>query len=440
MATSNDICIFWFRRDLRIKDNHALYKALSSGLKVLPIFVFDEDILNDLTNPSDPRVTFIYDKLKSIHEDLVLKSAGISIHIGRPIDIFGRLIQDYNIRAVFANKDFEPYGKKRDREIQELLRDKGIKFNLYKDHVIYEGNEILKDDGTPYKVFTAYKKKWLEKFSTEPLNTFPSENLIDHFVNFSDKNFPSLTKVGFTRADMVFPNEIIPIPIIKRYHITRDFPGLPGTSRLGVHLRFGTLSIRKAITVARENNETWLNELIWREFYMMILDNFPHVITESFKKEYDRIPWINDPQEFTKWKNGQTGYPMVDAGMRELNATGYMHNRVRMVTASFLTKHLLIDWRLGEAYFAQKLMDYELSSNNGGWQWAAGTGTDAQPYFRVFNPLSQASKFDPETSYIRHWVPEYLTGKYIKPIIDHKFARERAISTYRQAIQQHENR
>jgi deoxyribodipyrimidine photo-lyase len=434
MDIDTQISIFWFRRDLRLKDNHGLFKALSSGQKVLPIFIFDTNILDDLNDRADPRVTFIYDKIRSINDKLVEFGSGITIHIGQPIDIFKRLTEQYYIFKVFANRDYEPYGGIRDREIGYLLKERGIQFELVKDHVIFEENEILKDDGTPYKVFTAYKKRWLEKFNQETVNPFPSEDHTLNFLRSPNLNFPSLADVGFLRKNIKFPPESIPINIIQSYDKTRDFPGMQGTSRLGIHLRFGTLSIRKAVMVAWENNEVWLNELIWREFYTMILFQFPNVVKDSFKKEYDRIQWVNDAESFEQWKAGQTGFPLVDAGMRELNETGYMHNRVRMITASFLTKHLLIDWRMGEAYFAEKLLDYELASNNGGWQWAAGTGTDAQPYFRVFNPISQAEKFDPAFSYIRRWVPEYLSDRYIKPIIDHKFARERAISIYKQAL------
>jgi deoxyribodipyrimidine photo-lyase len=428
------ISIFWFRRDLRLKDNHGLYKALSHSKKVLPVFIFDKNILDDLPERSDPRITFIYKKLQSIDNDLKSLGSGLSIHTGTPLQVFKELCSQFNVEKVFANKDYEPYGRNRDEVIKKYLNERSIDLLLYKDHVIYEENEVIKEDKTPYKVFTAYKRLWLSKFSPLKTNPFPSENLLNNLYKSKDVIFPSLSSIGFKYSKLDLPAEVIPLNIIQNYDKNRDFPAINGTTKLGIHLRFGTISIRKAVLIAYKNNDTWLNELIWREFYMMILFHFPNVVKESFKKEYDRIQWINDPNSFERWKSGQTGYPLVDAGMRELNATGYMHNRIRMLTASFLTKHLLIDWRLGEAYFAEKLLDFELSSNNGGWQWAAGTGTDAQPYFRVFNPTLQASRFDPNKVYIRKWVPEFLSEKYVKPIIDHTFARERAINTFKHAL------
>jgi deoxyribodipyrimidine photo-lyase len=350
-----------------------------------------------------------------------------------PENAFAQLQKEYDIRAVFANRDYEPKTIARDKLISDLLLKHDVKLHLFKDHVIFEGKELLKQDGTPYKVFTPFKKLWLEKYAHSPIEISP-QLLSEKFHKRKPAPLLDLGSMGFEKSDITIPKKEVNLEIIKNYDQSRDFPGIDGTSRLGLHLRFGTLSIRKMVYIAHSNNKTWLNELIWREFYSAILQHFPKVTTEAFNKKYNYIPWRNDEKEFVSWCKGQTGYPLVDAGMRELNQTGYMHNRVRMVVASFLTKHLLIDWRWGEAYFAHKLLDFELASNNGGWQWAAGTGTDAQPYFRVFNPQSQAQKFDPNLKYIKKWVPEIETLTYPEPIVDHKQARLRAIETYRAAI------
>jgi deoxyribodipyrimidine photo-lyase len=434
MPGKEKLNIFWFRRDLRLFDNRGLLNALQGEHPVLPLFIFDQNILSDLKNKTDARVQFIHDQVTRISHELSENNSGILVRFGRPVEVFKALIDEYSINAVFSNEDYEPYGKSRDEQIKQLLLKSGISFFSFQDHVIFHPDEILSDKEQPLKVFTPYKNRWLRRFEQSP--STPLLYDLDENKLFQGKfpPVPELNKIGFKRSDIQIPAGNIDIGVVSNYHNTRNIPSIPGTSRIGIHLRHGTISIRQAVSIAAEHNQTWLNELIWREFYMMILAHHPSVVSDAFKSNYDLVPWRNDPNEFEAWCKGHTGYPIVDAGMRELNTTGYMHNRVRMITASFLTKHLLVDWRWGEAYFASKLLDYELSSNNGGWQWAAGTGTDAQPYFRVFNPYLQAEKFDPENAYIRKWVPEFSTDTYTAPIVDHKFARERAIETYKKAV------
>lgn len=425
------IVIFWHRRDLRIEDNTGLYYALNSGYQFLPVFIFDTDILDKLEDKDDARVTFIHERVCQLCE---LYGKSMRVEIGKPLDVFKRLFEELPIAAIYTNRDYEPYATARDLEVSKLAANYDIEFLDFKDHVIFEKGEILTDAGDPYKVFTPYKRRWLAKFEGLKLMPFDSSKIGNKLAKNYQYKMPELSDIGFKRSDIVLPNAKFDNETIKSYAKQRDYPAVDGTTRLGIHLRHGTISIRKAVKVATSLSEIWLSELIWREFYMMIMAEFPHVVNNAFKPQYDHIPWSNDEEAFLKWCNGETGYPIVDAGMRELNKTGYMHNRVRMITASFLTKHLLIDWRWGEAYFARKLLDFELASNNGGWQWAAGTGTDAQPYFRVFNPTSQMEKFDPDMKYIKKWVPEFGTKDYPKPIVDHKFARERAIQTYKEAL------
>lgn len=424
------ISIFWFRRDLRLEDNTALIHAINSGLPVLPIFIFDSQIIQELSN-NDPRINFIYKNLKSIHQELEKLGSGLLCMKGNPEDIWEEIISKYTIEEVFYNKDYEPYALKRDEIINAILHKNQIAFHSYKDQVIFEENEILKDDGKPYTVFTPYKNKWLQKFNGELLQ---QDIRGEKTVFFQAKiNFPSLTEFGFRASDIEVKE--YNLSQLDEYHKFRDFPAESQTSYLGPHLRFGTVSIRQIISQLEKAHETFLNELIWREFFMQILFHFPHVVNDNFKSKYNGITWINDELDFEKWCKGETGYPLVDAGMRELNATGYMHNRVRMITAGFLCKHLLIDWRWGEAYFASKLLDYELSSNNGNWQWAAGTGCDAAPYFRIFNPSEQLKKFDKEFKYVRKWIPEFDDLSYPQPIIEHTFARQRALSVYKKGIE-----
>lgn len=428
------INIFWHRRDLRYHDNVGLYYALDTDYPVLPVFIFDTNILDDLSDKTDARVTFIHDQLKALDEVYRNNGSGLKVCHGTPEGVYKQLSEEYEIVGVYTNRDYEPYAKKRDAAVAKYLKDKGIGFYSFKDQVIFEQGEILTDQEQPYKVFTPYKNKWLEKWSNLELESYNSAQKLQAFWSADVDPLMSLEDIGFQRSTIAIPEPSVSENLLKEYSEKRDIPGENGTSRLGIHFRFGTISIRQHAKRASELSDVWLNELIWREFYMMILGHYPEVVDHAFKSKYEQIPWTNNESHFQKWCEGKTGYPIVDAGMRELNATGYMHNRVRMVVASFLTKHLLIDWRWGERYFAEKLLDFELSSNNGGWQWAAGTGTDAQPYFRVFNPYSQQEKFDPQFKYIKKWVPEFDTAEYPNPIVLHKEARQRAIDTYKEAL------
>ncbi|MBS1658667.1 MAG: deoxyribodipyrimidine photo-lyase [Bacteroidetes bacterium] len=426
--------LFWFRRDLRLDDNAGLYHALKEGQPVLPLFIFDTDILDDLDDKKDRRVDFIHQYLTRLNSALQELGSSLLVKYGKPVDVFRELVNGFPVEKVFTNRDYEPYAKQRDAEVEALLLAKNISFHHFKDHIILEGNEVLKDDGTPYTVFTPYSKRWKTRLQESDLHSFPTEKFSSHFFRTPSFHFPALEEIGFKKTDLIIPPEDAGDNLIRHYAETRDIPGISGTSRLSVHLRFGTVSIRKEMRRARKLSEKFFNELIWREFYSSILQHFPRVITEAFKPEYDRIRWRNNDKEFAAWCEGKTGFPMVDAGMRELNATGYMHNRVRMITASFLTKDLLIDWRWGEAYFAKKLLDFELASNNGGWQWAASSGVDAAPYFRIFNPTEQARRFDPEMKYIRRWIPEFDTLNYPMPIVDHYAARDRALKVYQEGL------
>ena len=428
------VSIFWFRRDLRLHDNVALFNALKSGEKVLPIFIFDTSILDKLPK-NDARVSFIIKELRSMNEHLKSFDASIDILHGKPIEVFESLIKKYQIASVFTNQDYEPYAIRRDQEILELLKSENISFNSFKDQVIFEKNEITKKDGNPYVVYTPYSKKWIEAYEQINHIHYSSEDLLSQLYTQSKAKELTLEELGFKETNTPIKNYIFNSRIINEYEETRNFPALDNTSKLGPHLRFGTVSVRQMVSRAEEQeNKTFLKELIWREFFMQILWHFPHTHKDSFKPKYDRIVWRNNEDDFKKWCNGTTGYPMVDAGMRQLNNTGFMHNRVRMLVGSFLCKHLLIDWRWGEAYFAEKLHDYEMSSNVGNWQWVAGTGVDASPYFRIFNPTSQIKKFDKDFSYIRKWVPDFQELTYPSPMVDHKFARERCLRTYKEAL------
>ncbi len=430
--------IFWFRRGLRLDDNAALYHALKSDLPVLPIFIFDKDILDKLEDKKDRRVEFISNCINDLQKKLLACGSSMEVYHGFPQDVFSGLINKYNVAEVFTNDDYEPYALTRDRDIKSLLNSHGIKFSSFKDHVIFEKDEVVKDDQKPYTVFTPYSRKWLSRLNEFPISIYPTEKYFDKFYKQSPQHIPSLNEIGFIPVGDPFPEPEFKSEIISRYHTTRDFPGVQGTSKLGVHLRFGTVSIRKAALVAQAENPTYLNELIWREFYQMIMWHFPEVGNhKAFKPNYENIKWRNNEEEFKLWCKGVTGYPIVDAGMRELNATGFMHNRVRMIVASFLVKHLLIDWRWGEAYFAEKLLDYEFASNNGGWQWAAGSGCDAAPYFRIFNPYLQTKKFDKDFSYIKKWVPEFQEFDYPKPIVEHEVARKRALQVFGEALKKY---
>ncbi|MFN4083712.1 MAG: cryptochrome/photolyase family protein [Bacteroidia bacterium] len=428
------INIFWHRRDLRITDNAGLYHALKSNIPVLPIFIFDTNILDKLDDKTDARVSFIHQEILKIKNELQKFGSDLYVFYGKPIEVFERITQQFKINAVFTNHDYEPYATQRDKQVKDFLEYNNIEFNTYKDHCIFEKDEVVKDDGKPYTVFTPYSKKWRFKINSFYLKSYPNEKYYNNYLKIEPKPIISLNEMGFEPTSLHFPEPETTNGIIKHYAEKRNFPAINGTSRLGIHFRFGTISIREKARKAYSLSETWVNELIWRDFYMQILWHFPYVATSAFRPEYNNIEWINNENDFDKWCNGQTGYPIVDAGMRELNKTGYMHNRVRMITASFLTKHLLIDWRWGEAYFAKKLLDFDLSANNGGWQWAAGCGTDAAPYFRIFNPALQTEKFDKDLVYTKKWVPELGTPSYPKPIVNHDFARKRCLDVYKKAI------
>jgi deoxyribodipyrimidine photo-lyase len=421
------ISIFWFRRDLRLEDNIALYESISLKKNVLPIFIFDDNILNELPN-DDPRVNFIYQTLFDINLVLQKHDTSLLILKGKLEDVWSKLIQKYTIESVFINKDYEPYAIKRDQKLGEVLKSNGIELHSFKDQVVFEESEVVKANGEPYTVFTPFKRKWLSLYN--PLTLKPKIT----FENFHQVNypFPKKEELGFKSSSIYVKD--FELSGVSTYAETRNFPILDSTSYLGPHLRFGTIGVRQIIAELDPSNEVFLSELIWREFFMQILFHFPKVVTGNFRPKYDGIKWRNKEEDFDKWCRGETGYPMVDAGMRQLNETGYMHNRVRMVTAGFLCKHLLIDWRLGEAYFAKKLLDFELSSNNGNWQWAAGTGCDAAPYFRIFNPIEQLKKFDKTQGFIKKWISELGTADYPEPMVEHKFARTRALEQYKIGI------
>jgi len=429
-----EVSIFWFRRDRRIDDNAGLYRALKGEYPVVPIFIFDRNILDELEEKTDSRLIFIREALEKIQKDLLKAGATLDVRYGFPEKIWKDLLEDYNVKAVYTNTDYEPYATERDKAVQDLLKKKDISFHSYKDQVIFEKDEVVKDNGEPYSVYTPYARKWKAALKPFYFKSYPTRKYAKKFLKRAAKSIPSLSSMGFKDANVSFPSAKWEKGLIKDYKKTRDFPGIEGTSRLSVHLRFGTISIRELARETADWSETFLGELIWRDFYQMILWQHPQIVTESFHKEYDRIKWRNDEKEFDAWCKGETGYPIVDAGMRQLNNSGFMHNRVRMIVASFLTKHLLIDWRWGEAYFGKKLLDYDLASNNGGWQWAAGSGCDAAPYFRIFNPYTQTKKFDPDLKYVRHWVPELEEMNYPDPIIEHSEARERCLKVYQAAL------
>ena len=427
--------LFWHRRDLRIDDNKGLFEALKQNEIVHPIFIFDKSILDKLPN-NDQRILFIHQEIESLKKNYQNLGSDLWVYYGEPSEIIPKIAQELNCSSVYFNNDYEPYALQRDQEIQVSLNKIKIEFIGKKDHVIFEKNEVLKDDGKPYTIFTPYSRKWKANLKEEDLREYSIEKYSGNLVQKQQGEASiTLEEMGFeSKVLHDFPNRIAKNEILKNYHISRNFPAVKGTSKLSLHLRFGTISIRKLALIAREQNETYLNELIWRDFYQMIIFHFPKSAENSFKAQYDKIIWEKNEVHFDSWCTGKTGYPIVDAGMRELNATGFMHNRVRMVVASFLTKHLLLDWRLGAAYFAEKLLDFELASNTGGWQWAAGCGCDAAPYFRVFNPQAQQEKFDKSFEYIKKWVPEYGTSSYPEPIIEHKFARERILQRFKSAL------
>ena len=460
------INFFWFRRDLRLNDNHGLYQALQSEIPVRCVFIFDKNILSKLPN-KDARVQFIHQELHRLKSEISDKSNNrnqLEVWYGDPVELWRERIAFGDVNAIFCNRDYEPSAILRDQKVHQFAMENGCTFYSFKDQCIYEGSEVVKDDGKPYTVFTPYSRKWMARLEKDLIQHrdrreftthFPSEHQLQglDLINFGENvplfdivthkfkltlglvaEIPTLESMGFEAFSFNYPDRTVSQQTIANYSENRDFPGMQGTSRLGLHFRFGTISIREKLAKAINLNQTFVNELIWRDFYMQILWHFPHVVSGSFKPQYDLIQWRNNELEFEAWKNGETGYPIVDAGMRELNTTGFMHNRVRMIVASFLTKHLLIDWRWGEAYFAEKLLDFELASNNGGWQWAAGSGVDAAPYFRIFNPTAQTDKFDKQKTYIRKWVPEFDSLTYTGPIVDHAHARVRCLETYDLAL------
>jgi deoxyribodipyrimidine photo-lyase len=430
------IVVFWFRRDLRIKDNAGLFSALTSEYNVLPLFIFDDDILNKLDRKSDRRASFIVDALKQLNGSLVEQGTSLLILQGKPWDVFKELMDTYDVKGVYTNEDYEPYAINRDKAIAELLKGKGIPLFTYKDQVIFDKKSLLTTGAKGYTVFTPYSVKWKNTLKEYDYRAYFSETLHNKWLLMEPLEVICAKKLGFNTYKDIFQSPVLEPAVVLHYHETRNFPALNGTTLLGAHLRFGTISIRECVRFAINKNVIWLNQLIWRDFFMQILWHYPRVVNGSFREKFDRIEWINNEEDFERWKNGTTGIPIVDAGMRQLNETGYMHNRVRMIVASFLTKHLLIDWRWGEAYLATKLLDFELASNNGNWQWAAGSGVDASPWFRIFNPVMQSNKFDPTHDYIRRWVPEYGTIGYVGPMIDLDFGRKRCLEVFKRAVRE----
>ncbi len=444
MRTS--LTIFWHRRDLRIPDNAGLYHALKAGGPVQPIFIFDREILDQLPE-ADARVDFIHRSVTELSAAYQKNGSDLWVFYGKPIEVWKSLLEQEAIGAIYTNRDYEPYAIARDKAVADMATEQSIPFLDFKDHLIFESDEVQKGGGGPYTVYTPYWRRWrarledrMSTYEGKPvsyyLKPYPTEQYVGALHQSADKrDIPSLASMNFSPTQAEIPSTEVSRGLIRTYDETRNFPGIEGTSKLGIHFRHGTISIREKALRALGLNETFLKELVWRDFYANILQAFPYVVEGPFRKEYAEIPWRNNEEEFEKWCAGTTGVPIVDAGMRQLNETGWMHNRVRMIVASYLTKHLLIDWRWGEAYFAEKLLDYELASNNGGWQWAAGCGTDAQPYFRIFNYDSQQKKFDKDYTYIKRWVPEYGTDKYPgEPLVEHKFGRERALSVYKAAL------
>ena len=414
--------LVWLRRDLRLYDHNALFSALKNSKAVYCCFIFDINILENLTIKNDRRIDFIWHALKEIKTELNNLGSDLIVEVGDPIILIPSLIQKYKCSALFLNKDYEKYAIDRDKKISDTLQLNNIETHRYKDQVIFEEKEILTQNNSPYTVFTPYKNNHLKRIFNEGISQFDCDSYKVNLAKFKNRPLQSLKEIGFEKSNI----SSIKVPLgtkggftliedfkarIKNYNHSRNFPGVKGVSYLSVHNRFGTVSIRHLARIAIENNSegssTWLNELIWRDFYFQILSNFPHIEEgKAFKLKYNNLKFENNEKLFTAWKNGQTGFPIIDAGMRQLNLTGFMHNRLRMIIACFLVKDLLIDWRWGEKYFSDHLIDYDLSANNGGWQWAASTGCDAQPYFRIFNPLLQSERFDPDGNFIKKYVPE----------------------------------
>ncbi|NWJ50826.1 MAG: deoxyribodipyrimidine photo-lyase [Bacteroidetes bacterium] len=436
MKIKSPLVIFWFRRDLRLIDNAGLWAALSGEFNVFPVFIFDTCILNKLDKKTDTRISFIIEALHRLNDDLKERGSSLLVLHGKPLDIFSDLTKKYNVKGVYTNEDYEPYGLARDKEVSEMLSEKGITLFSFKDHVIFSKNSLLSGAGKPYGVFTPYSKKWKETLGVNDLKAYQSETIKDKWVVHNGGVVPRAEKLGFKTFRNIYKVPVLDHSLIVNYQLNRDFPAIDGTTLIGPHLRFGTISIRTCVRFACDTNQVWLNQLIWRDFFIQILWHFPRVVNTSYREKFDRIEWLNNEEDFERWKNGKTGVPIVDAGMRQLNQTGYMHNRVRMIVASFLSKHLLIDWRWGEAYFASKLLDYELASNNGNWQWAAGSGVDASPWFRIFNPVLQSLKFDPSGAYVRQWVPEFGTPRYTSLMINLDLGRKRCLEVFKRAVQE----
>ncbi len=468
-----EAALVWFRRDLRLADHAALYAALKAAGRVHCAFVFDTAILDALPDRADRRVEFIWESVAELKAELERRGATLHVRHGLAQDEIPRLAQALRVAAVFANHDYEPAAVARDAVVNDALEDLGIAFETRKDQVVFEKAEVLSLAGTPFSVFTPYKNAWIKKLTPFYLQAYPTEKYLDRLARGPAQPLPGLEAMGFARTNL----RTLGIPAgmsgatklyanfkkrLDEYHERRDFPAVKGPSYLSVHLRFGTISIRKLAREAQyagsRGAQVWLSELIWRDFYFQILHHHPRVVGHAFKPEYDALAFPNDPALFAAWCEARTGYPLVDAAMRQLNQTGYMHNRLRMVVASFLVKDLLIDWRWGERYFADHLNDFDLSANNGGWQWAASTGCDAQPYFRIFNPVTQSQKFDPAGKFIRKYFPELagcddkaihapwtltaeaqasagvLLGRdYPLPVVDHARQRERALTLYGKA-------
>jgi len=436
MKNQLPLVIFWFRRDLRLTDNAGLFEALTGGFHVLPLFIFDTEILDKLDHKTDIRISFIIEALQYLNEALIERGTSLLVLHGKPLDVFTSLMGKYDLKGVYTNEDYEPYAILRDKTIGDLLKTKDIPFYSFKDHVIFSKNSLLTSNEKPYTVFTPYSRKWKETLQEHDFKAYPSERIMDKWVSQQPRPVQDAKKLGFKNFKHVFQLPVIDSAVVNGYDETRNFPAIVGTTSMGPHLRFGTISIREGVRFALGKNMIWLNQLIWRDFFIQVLWHFPKVVDHSFREKFDRIEWLNNEEDFERWKSGTTGIPIVDAGMRQLNQTGFMHNRVRMIVASFLTKHLLIDWRWGEAYFASRLLDYELASNNGNWQWAAGSGVDSSPWFRIFNPVLQSQKFDPLNEYVKRWVPEFGTGRYVSPMIDLNLGRKRCLEVFKRAVRE----
>ncbi len=463
---ASNAVLYWLRRDLRLEDNHALRQALASGQPVQCVFVFDSNILNTLP-PTDRRLGFIWQSLREIQDTLRAAGGDLWCETGPAEDIIPRLAAQLGADAVYANEDYEPYARRRDTMVAQTLATMGKTFHAYKDQVIFARDELLTASGKPFTVFTPYCNAWLKKLSPQHSQALTVPSLTGRLRSpAGTPAMPSLEELGFAQTEPCLlaagasgAKELFADfcqQRIQRYHQQRDYPGVKGVSYLSTHLRFGTISIRQLVQFANfdggEGAMCWLKELIWREFYQQLLWHFPDAATHSFKPQYRDLPFPNRLDWLESWQKGLSGYPLIDAAMRQLNQTGYMHNRLRMIAASFLVKDLLIDWRLGERYFAEKLLDFDLASNNGGWQWAASTGCDAQPYFRIFNPVTQSQKFDPDGRFIRRYVPELaalndqaihapwqakalpegfkLGRDYPLPIVDHAEQRQLALALF----------